>query len=183
MTKSQQMADRINALYKELNALEEKMKNDAEKEKQLKKQIESLEKDFVKAFGEDVNAGLIQKRKTGRHNKPPTQKGENEMKTAERMMYYNENRKQECEDLENRIGVLIKNLTEFQKKVAWAKTAGCGDNVNIGTHYTREFANQLQMLTRNVEEIERCSAILEVLKKQQKQNLKGEYNIFTGEFF
>lgn len=59
MTKSQQMADRINALYKELNALEEKMKNDAEKEKQLKKQIESLEKDFVKAFGEDVNAGLI----------------------------------------------------------------------------------------------------------------------------
>lgn len=101
----------------------------------------------------------------GRHNKPPTQKGENEMKTAERMMYYNENRKQECEDLENRIGVLIKNLTEFQKKVAWAKTAGCGDNVNIGTHYTREFANQLQMITRNVEEIERCSAILEVLKK------------------
>ena len=59
MAKSQQMADKINALYKELSVLEEKIKNDVEKEKQLKKQIESLEKDFVKAFGEDVNAGMI----------------------------------------------------------------------------------------------------------------------------
>jgi protein-arginine kinase activator protein McsA len=59
MSKSQEMAKKLDALYKKLDALEEIMRNDAETAAALKKQIRVLEKDFVNAFDDDVRAGLI----------------------------------------------------------------------------------------------------------------------------
>ena len=59
MSKSQEMARKLDALYKKLDALEERMRKDAETAAALKKQIRVLEKDFVNAFDDDVRAGLI----------------------------------------------------------------------------------------------------------------------------
>ena len=59
MSKSQEMAKKLDALYKKLDALKERMGNDAETAAALKKQIRVLEKDFVNAFDDDVRAGLI----------------------------------------------------------------------------------------------------------------------------
>lgn len=87
------------------------------------------------------------------------------MKREEYIAYYSENRRMECEDLERRLGVLVKNLVQFQKRAAHGKAAGCEEELTITTHYTRGFEQELQALTRNVEEIQRCTEMLKTLQK------------------
>lgn len=86
------------------------------------------------------------------------------MKNDERIVYYSDSRRNESKELEERVSYLINKLTKFQQKAAKAKTAGCDERVNITTFQIREFESQLQMITQNVENIERYSAILEVLQ-------------------